>query len=72
MRIKCLLGVKVDMEAKFVHNEGKLSLSRLVVLLGTSQTLPSILFFTAFANRPSRSKKIKHELHVYSSGGQEV
>ena len=56
MRIKCLLGATVDMEAKFVHNEGKLSLSRLVVLVGTSQTLPSILFFTAFANRPSRSK----------------
>ena len=32
------------------HNEGKLSLSRLVVFLETSQTLPSVLFFFATAN----------------------
>ena len=31
------------------HNEGKLSLSRLVVLVETSQTLPSVLFFFATA-----------------------
>ena len=35
-----------------MRNEGKLSLSRVVVLVGTSQTFN----FTAFANRPSRSK----------------
>ena len=56
MKIKCLPDASVDTEAKFVHKEAKLSLSRLVVLVRTSQTLPSILFFTAFADRPSRSK----------------
>ena len=40
MRMKCLPDAKVDMEAKVVRNEGKLSLSRLVVLVGTSETLP--------------------------------
>ena len=40
------------MEAKFVRNEVKLSLSMVGVLVGTSQTFT----FTAFANRPSRSK----------------
>ena len=52
MRIRCLPDATVDIEAKFVHNEGKHSLSRLVVLVGTSQTFT----FTAFVNRPSRSK----------------
>ena len=39
----------INIEAKLAHNEGKRSLSRLVVLIKTSQTWPSILFFTAIA-----------------------
>ena len=35
----------VDTEAKLAHNDGKHSLSRLVVLIKTSQTWPSILGF---------------------------
>ena len=39
----------ITTEAKLAHNEGKCSLSRLVVRIKTSQTWPSILFFTAIA-----------------------